>query len=127
MSPDLEFLVAGLPERVRRLEEKGSFKQAIRLVNEILVEKDELPSMLRSRLEWEPERVERVRADYGLSWDEAFETLKNWIAGLTRADFERWIEEGAIDHREIEGETRIFKRFIPNLLRESEEARKRTK
>ncbi|MCK4425055.1 transglutaminase domain-containing protein, partial [Candidatus Bathyarchaeota archaeon] len=71
--------MAGLPERVRFLEEKGCFEEAVRLINKILTENEALPSALESRLEWEPERIERIKRDYALSWKDAFESLKNQI------------------------------------------------
>ena len=128
MSPsNFEFLIAGLPERVRYLEAKGLFKDAIHLVNKILAENKGLPSMLKSRLEWEPERIERTKKDYTLSRKEAFESLKAQIPDLTQEDFERWMREGFIEHREIEAETKIFNNFLPNLLRDNAEAKKRVK
>ena len=126
-SSSFEFLIAGLPERVRHLEEKGLFRDAIHLINQILAESKGLPSMLRSRLEWESERIKRVRKDYALSRKEAFKSLKSQIPDLKQEDFEGWMREGFIDYREIEGETRIFNNFLPNLLRDNVEAKKRVK
>lgn len=127
VSSNFEFLIVGLPERVRHLEEKGLFRDAIHLIDKILAESKRLPSMPRSRLEWESERIKRIRNDYRLSRREAFESLKSQIPDLTQEDFERWIREGFIEHREIEGETRIFNNFLPNLLRDNIEAKKRVK
>lgn len=127
MSSSFEFLVAGLPEKVRRLEEKGRFKEAVRLINKILTENKAIPSALKSRLEWEPERIERIKKDYTLSWREAFESLKNQIPDLTQKESEKWIKDGSIEYREIEGEVKFLNNFLPNLLRDNEEAKKRVK
>lgn len=54
---DFTFLIAGLPEKVCRLEEKGCFIDAARLINRILAENKGLPCMLKSRLEWELEKT----------------------------------------------------------------------
>ncbi len=123
MDSSFSFLVAGLPERVRYLEEKGLFNDAIHLVNKILAENNRLPTLLKSRLEWETERIERIKKDYTLSQEEAFESLKNPVPDLNRKDFEGWMKEGLIEYREIEGKTKIFKNFLPNLLRDSEEVK----
>jgi len=125
VSSSFEFLIVGLPERVRRLEEKGLFRDAIHLINEILAESKGFPCMLRSRLEWESERIKRIRSDYALSRKEAFESLRRQIPDLTQTDFEGWMRDGFIEYREIEGETRIFNNFLPNLLRDNMEAKKR--
>jgi len=124
-SSNFEFLITGLPGKIRCLEEKGLFKEAIHLINKILSENKELPSMLKSRLEWEPERIERIKKDYMLSRKEAFESLKGKIPDLTHEDFEKWMREGFIEYKEIEGKTKIFNNFLPNLLRDSAEAKKR--
>jgi len=126
-SSSFEFLIAGLPKRVRHLEEKGLFRDAIHLINQILAESKGLPSMPRSRLEWESERIKRIRKDYALSRKEAFKSLKSQIPDLKQEDFEGWMREGFIEYREIEGETRIFNNFLPNLLRDNAEAKKRVK
>ena len=127
MNSSFEFLVAGLPERVHYLEEKGCFKEAVCLINKILTQNRMLPSALKSRLEWEPERIERIKRDYTLSWGDAFESLKNQILDLTHEDFERWVKEGFIECREIEGEVKFFNNFMPNLLRDNKEAKKRVR
>jgi len=124
---NFEFLIACLPEKVRYLEGKGLFRGAVRLINQILAENKRLPSMLKSRLEWEPERIERIKRDYTLSQKEAFQSLRSQISGIAREDFEKWMREGFIEHKEIEGETKIFKNFLPNLLRDNAEAQKRVK
>lgn len=127
MDSNFAFLVAGLPERVRYLEQKGLFNDAIRLVNKILTENNRLPTLLKSRLEWETERIERIKKDYTLSQEEAFESLKIPVPDLSQKDFERWMKDGFIECREIEGKTKIFKNFLPNLLRDYEEVNERVR
>jgi hypothetical protein len=46
---------------------------------------------------------------------------------LTQKEFEKWIKEGLIGCREIEDRLKFFNNFIPNLLRDSEEAKKRVR
>ena len=76
-SSKFEFLIAGIPEKVRYLEEQGFFKDATCLINKILTENKGLPSMLKSRLEWEPERIERIKKDYALVENKPSNLLKN--------------------------------------------------
>ncbi|MCD6445224.1 transglutaminase domain-containing protein [Candidatus Bathyarchaeota archaeon] len=124
MNKSFDFLVAGLPENVQRLEENGNFKAAALLINKILKENNErLPEILKRRLEWEIERIERVKKDYTLTLKDAFNSLKDNIPTFKREVFERWIKEGFIEYRLIEGEKRVFKNFLPNLLRDCKEAK----
>jgi len=120
-----EFLTAGLPDRVRRLEENGLFEEAVTTINQILGEGRRLPGLLKSRLEWELERIRRVKWDYSLSEEEAFASLREQIPDLTRDEFNEWVKKGFIDHIRMEGETRIFRNFLPNLVRERMEIRSR--
>lgn len=122
-----EFLVAGLPDAIRRLEEKGLFKEAVGAINRLLSEGRLLPKVFRSRLVWELERIKRVEFDYCLSKEDAFRSLKEQIPDLTLSEFDKWLEKGFIDHMEIEGETRIFRNFLLNLVRERMEIEGRLK
>ncbi|MEM2930486.1 MAG: transglutaminase domain-containing protein [Thermoproteota archaeon] len=103
---------------VRRLEENGLFEEAVSTINRMLGEGKRLPSALQSRLEWELERIKRVKWDYCLPEEDAFVSLKEWIPDLTREEFNEWIKKGFIEHMKIEGETRIFRSFLPNFVRE---------
>ncbi|MEM4610479.1 MAG: hypothetical protein QW190_06300, partial [Thermoproteota archaeon] len=78
-SLDTGFLVAGLPDLLRRLEEKGLFKEAVNVINRLLAGERVLPKVLRSRLEWELERIKRIEWDYFLSKEDAFKLLKEQI------------------------------------------------
>jgi transglutaminase-like putative cysteine protease len=122
-----EFLTTGLPDRIRRLEEDGLFEEAVTAINQILREGRRLPSFLKSRLEWELERIRRIRWDYSLSEEEAFALLKERVQGLTRDEFDEWVRRRIIDCIRIEGEIRIFRNFLPNLLRERVEIKSRLK
>lgn len=113
-----EFLVAGLPDRVRHLEENGLFEEAVDEVSRMLDEGRRLPWLLKSRLEWELERIKRVKWDYSLSEEEAFDTLRSQIPDLTQDEFDEWIKKGFIDSIKMEGKTRIFRNFLQNLVRE---------
>jgi len=120
-------MVASLPDRVRNLEERGLFNEAKRLANRILVERAELPTALASRLRWEPERIDRISKDYALTPDEAFGSVRVPIPDLTQEEFDRWVKDGLAESREIEGRVMIFKSFLPNLLRDSTEAKRRVR
>ncbi|MGQ9596471.1 MAG: transglutaminase-like domain-containing protein [Thermoproteota archaeon] len=124
---NLEFIMVGLPDDIRHLEENGLFKEAMSTINRALAGDKKLPTALRSRLEWELERIKRMEWDYGLSEEEAFNSLKECILELTRDEFNEWMKEGLIEHRKIEGETKVFRNFLPNLMSNRMEIRDRLK
>lgn len=119
--------MAGLPDLVHRLEEKGLFKEAVNVINRLLAVERVLPKVLRSRLEWELERIKRIEWDYFLSKEDAFKLLKERIPDLTISEFDEWLGEGFIENLEIEGEIRVFRNFLPNFVRERSEVRRRLK
>jgi len=126
MSNKMEFLVAGLPEEVAFLEARGEFKEAGEVIRRILNTRSErLPSLLKERLEWELERIERIKRDYPFNREKAFNLLKDHIPDLSQEDFEKWIKNGFIERKIIDGEEKFFANFIPNLFRDCKEASKR--
>ena len=92
-----------LSNRVDRLLAEGNFSQA----NDFL--RQELLSTNSSRysvadLEFEAERVNRIRKDYPLTSSALFLELKGALKGLTRTEFENWIAEGRFDRRFFDGQ-----------------------
>jgi len=122
----MEFLTAGLPDDIRRLVELGNFSLAEERIRRVL-EGDKLPDIMRNRLLYELERLRRVRFDYSIGREEALAMLKQEVLDFSEEDLRRWMEDGSIDFRTIDGEERFFRGFIPNLFRFNEEARKRRK
>jgi len=126
-SSSLVFLTAGLPDSVRRLEESGQFNEATQMIERILAENKGAPLILTSRLRWEPERLDRIRKDYSLSEEEAFRSIRTKIPDLRLEEFRRLVDEYLVDHREIDGQRRFFRNFVPNLMRDNPEAQRRAK
>ncbi len=118
---DLDFLAVRLPEDIRRLEALGDFKSAIKRIEKTL--RSELPSLLRRRLEYELERINRLKRDYSIGEKRAVQLLKKEIPDLTLKKFQNWVKNGYIDYRRINGKEKYFRRFIPNLFRFSSEAK----
>jgi transglutaminase-like putative cysteine protease len=116
-----DFFTVRLPEDIRLLEDIGDFKSAIKRIKKTL--DNGLPLLLRERLEYEFERIKRVKKDYSIGKKRAFQLLKKEIPGLTLKKFDSWIDNGYIDYRWINGKEKYFKRFIPNLFRFSPEVK----
>lgn len=79
----------------------------------------------RVALEFQRERMRRIRMDFGLDEAEAKERLRRDIPDLTDEEFARWDQAGLIEARVIDGERRWFNRGPSNLFRLSAEARER--
>jgi hypothetical protein len=77
---------------------------------------DGLAPETRRALEWERERLRRIRLDYSHTDDSLFAALSQAVRDLTRAEFNRWIREGRFDSRVIDGERRYVASSVSNLF-----------
>ena len=110
----MRFLKVSLPEEIVREEGLGNFKRAKRLVRMWLDRVSE--PIVRERLEYELERIDRMVKSYPHSFERAFDLLSKELEGLTLSEFEKLLESGYLDYRVIEGELRFESRFVPNLF-----------
>ncbi len=76
-------------------------------------------------LQFEQERMRRIGLDFSLDEAAAKAAIRRWIPDLTDAEFARWDQLGLIEHLDIDGTRRYFKRAPSNLFLLSAEARDR--
>ena len=89
-----------------RLELLGQFKQAASLLTAAIQDKS-LPPSERKRLEFELDRLDRIKQDFLLTQEALFEDLKESVKNLTAEEYEQWLKESRFDYRDIDG-TRFF-------------------
>lgn len=70
----------------------------------------------REPIEFERERLRRIRRDFRLTRAQVFEAVGEALRDLAREEFERWIAEGRFDIRRIDGEERFFVSSVSNLF-----------
>ena len=90
-------------KEVNQLELNGQFKQAAATLTAALQSKS-LPAPERKKLEFELDRLERIKKDYSDTKEDLFAGLKKSVKGLTAAEYDQWIAEGRFDTREIDGQ-----------------------
>jgi len=88
------------------LELQGEFKQAASLLTTALQDKS-LPSPERRKLEFELDRLDRIKQDFPLAKEALFADLKESVRNLTSEEYEQWLKESRFDYRDIDG-TRLF-------------------
>ncbi len=71
------------------------------------------------------ERMRRMRLDFSLDAEAAKAQLRRQIPDLREDEFARWDAAGLIEHLDIDGQRRYFKRAPSNLFRVSAQARAR--
>lgn len=71
------------------------------------------------------ERMRRIRLDFTLDEAAAKAAVRRVVPDLRDTEFERWDRQGLLEHLDIDGTRRYFKRAPSNLFRLSSEARAR--
>jgi transglutaminase-like putative cysteine protease len=105
------------PEAVReasRLELQGQFKQAASLLTAAL-RNQSLPATERKQLEFELDRLERIKKDFPHTKEGLFAELKDSVKDLTAEEYDRWLAEGRFESRDIDGQRYFANTSVSNL------------
>ena len=104
----------------------GQFRAAAARIDDELKQPGLSPDT-REALEFQRERMWRMRYDFSLSADQVEAEVRRQIPDLTDAEFARWDAQGLFEHMDIDGVRMYFRRSPSNLFRLSAEARARRK
>ncbi|HLH52319.1 MAG TPA: transglutaminase-like domain-containing protein [Verrucomicrobiae bacterium] len=102
-------------ETASRLESQGRFGESAATLTAAL-QNTSLTAAQRAQLEFELDRLHRIKLDYPLTESALFEELKNSVNDLTREEFENWVREGRFDTREIDGRRYFMAASVSNLF-----------
>jgi transglutaminase-like putative cysteine protease len=109
------FADSDVMQQATELELSGKFKEAASSFTKALDSKS-LTKSERKKIEFELDRLERIKKDYPYTAEEFFNELKGSVKNLTREEFEHWVKEGRFDTREIDGERRFMASSVSNLF-----------
>ncbi|KAB7629160.1 transglutaminase-like domain-containing protein [Stenotrophomonas rhizophila] len=104
--------------------DRGAFAQAEADIATALQD-PRLSAADRQAYAFERERMRRMRLDFTLDAAAAKAQLRRQIPDLREDEFARWEAAGLLEHLDIDGQRRYFKRAPSNLFRISAEARAR--
>jgi transglutaminase-like putative cysteine protease len=108
------FAQADLLANVQSLELKGQFMEAANMLSAELRNKN-LPQNERKTLEFELDRLDRIKKDFPYTKDALFAELKKSVKGLTPAEFDKWVDEGRFDSRDFDGQRYYMTASVSNL------------
>jgi transglutaminase-like putative cysteine protease len=97
-----------------KLELQGQFKQAASVLSTALKDKS-LPATEHQKLEFELDRLNRIKQDFPLTKNELFTGLKDSVKSLTSDEYEKWLKEGRFDYRDIDGTRYYMTDSVRNL------------
>ena len=100
---------------VRGLVENGNFAQAAALLQKAIADTN-TPATERRTLEFDLDRLDRIRLDYPFTRAALFEKLQAAVRDVSADEFEKWIAEKRFDVRMIDGEERFMVSSVANLF-----------
>jgi transglutaminase-like putative cysteine protease len=106
---------AELLDVATRDEEHGQFIEAAAALKSALTAPDTSPER-RGRLEFQLERLDRIRLDFPLTREALLEKLKAAVRDLTNDEFAKWIAEKRFDVRVIDGQEWFMTSSVANLF-----------
>jgi transglutaminase-like putative cysteine protease len=98
-----------------RLEQAGSLREAAAVLAHALATPT-TPSAKLKTLEFEIDRLDRIRKDFPYTQEQLYQDLKKSVKDLTAAEYEQWVREGRFDSRSIDGEQRFMASSVSNLF-----------
>lgn len=105
------------------LIETGEFKKATELIDKIL-KTDILSSQEYFQLEFEKERLERIRKDFNKTPEDILKFVRKYYPNVTENDLSKWEQDGSLEFKIIDGKKWYFARAASNLFRINKEAKK---
>jgi transglutaminase-like putative cysteine protease len=121
--PQCVLAAPALPEVIAQID-RGAFAAADAQIETALHDAT-LGQAARQDYAFQRERMRRTRLDFSLDAAAAKEQVRKQIPDLRDDEFARWDAAGHIEHLDIDGQRRYFKRAPSNLFRVSAAARAR--
>jgi transglutaminase-like putative cysteine protease len=106
----------GILDQARSLEDKGEFRKATDFIRQHLATAKDLTPDQREELEFEIERVARIRQDYDLTREDLLESLKKRIKDFQPEELKKWEEGGRLDMLRIDGTNYYAGPSVSNLF-----------
>ncbi len=116
-------LNCGTGTEYQALIAQGEFTRAQEAISHILATDRNLTPVRRLELEFEIERLERVRKDFQQTEEEVLDYIRQVIPDASVSDLRRWEASQALEYKIIDGEKLYFNRAGRNLFRIDAEAK----
>lgn len=110
-------------EEINTLVNTGEFSLASRLIDEKIKTTD-LTFEEIFELQFEKERLERIRKDFNKTSDDILKFVKKYYPNADEKDLMKWEQDGSLEFKIIDGKKWYFARAASNLFRINQEAKK---
>ena len=105
----------------RTLVANGEFAKAREMIQSRLTHDATVSDPLRREMQFEIERMERIRKDFTKNRQDVVDFIKKVIPTVTVQDLDRWENERSLESMMIDGEKRYFNSAARNLFRINKE------
>jgi transglutaminase-like putative cysteine protease len=102
-----------LTAKAAQLELDGQFVAASNALDQALAANP--PAAQHEQIEFELDRLSRIRLDFPLSQDALFAALQQSVSNLTTNEFQQWVDQGRFDSRVIDGHRWFMRSSVSNL------------
>lgn len=109
----LEFMREPLPQPLQEFIRSGRLSEARSLASKLL---EGARGPTRDRLLFELERLQRIRHEFPYTLEEAFELAAAELRNLSLDEFKSLLERGCVDYVLEDGQVRVLRRFLPNMI-----------
>lgn len=108
-------LIVELPEDIKKAVYFGNYDKALNLIEIYMSRK--IPNILKNRLEYEKDRIRRLKDDYIYNFDEAFQLASEKIKDFTKEELEKMKDERYADWAYVNGEVKFISSFLSNITK----------
>jgi len=113
-------------EEAITLRNQGEFSKATQLLSTYLEEtSSSISSEERRAIEFEIERIRRIRQDYTLTAEQVFEKIRSRVPNFSKEEFDQLERDGHFDIQIIDGQKRFVNSSVSNIFLRVPELRKR--
>jgi len=122
---DLKYLAVPLPEDIMKEKWSGNFDR-VRMIIRHRLENEELSHVMRCRMEYELDELERFEHRYTLTREEALRQLQEQIPDFTEEELDQLHLENKMDWIYLNGEVRYLGNAVKSLMYVYPDMRERT-
>jgi len=112
-----QFAYGQIPDSLRVIISRGEYSTAQQMMRQEIAAHPAMDPLLRLRMEFEIERLDRIRKDFTQTSADIVEYVKKYIPDVSLNDLEKWEKAKSLEFKIIDGEKKYFNRAAPNLFR----------
>lgn len=113
----------GILQKFNPIIKNGKFTEAQTMMRKEIASNPGMDPVDRLALEFEIERLDRIRKDFTKTKDDVVKYIRKYIPDVSDEDLKRWEKEKSLEFRIIDGKKWYFSIAAPNLFRINKEAK----